>query len=63
GLPVGDPAPHSAAVMTNLIGNDINKISKFYDMKGACIHLYGKRETRNGRKMGHVTVLKPLKKR
>ncbi len=62
GLPVGDPTPHSAAVMTNLIGNDINKVKKYYEMKGACIHLYGKRETRNGRKMGHVTVLKPLKK-
>jgi len=61
GLPVGDPTPHSAAVMTNLIGNDVNKIQKFYETKGACIHLYGKSETRNGRKMGHVTVLKPLK--
>jgi len=61
GLSVGDPTPHSAAVMTNLIGNDVNKIKNFYETKGACIHLYGKSETRGGRKMGHVTVLKPLK--
>jgi len=61
GLPVGNPTPHSAAVMTNLIGNDVNKIKNFYETRGACIHLYGKSETRNGRKMGHVTVLKPLK--
>jgi len=60
GLPVGDPTPHSAAVMTNLIGNDVKKIKNFYETQGACIHLYGKSETRNGRKMGHVTVLKPL---
>ena len=62
GLPVGDPTPHSAAVMTNLIGNDVNKVKEFYETKGACIHLYGKSETRNGRKMGHITVIKPLKK-
>ena len=62
GLPVGDPAPHSDAVMTNLIGNDVNKINKFYETKGACIHIYGKSEARPGRKMGHVTVIKPIKK-
>jgi len=61
GLPVGDPNPHSDAVMTNLIGSDINKVTNFYNTKGACIHLYGKTETRAGRKMGHVTILKPLK--
>ena len=61
GLPVGNPTPHSAAVMTNLIGNDVNKVKQYYETKGACIHIYGKSETRNGRKMGHVTVLKPLK--
>ena len=62
GLPVGDPTPHSAAVMTNLIGNDVNRVGKFYETKGACIHIYGKSEARPGRKMGHVTVIKPLKK-
>lgn len=61
GLPVGNPAPHSAAVMTNLIGNDVSQIKKFYQSKNTCIHLYGKSETRSGRKMGHITVLKPLK--
>lgn len=62
GLPVGDPTPHSSAVMTNLIGNDVNKIKNFYETKGACIHIYGKNEVRAGRKMGHITVIKPLKK-
>lgn len=60
GLPVGDPTPHSEAVMTNLIGNDVSKVKEFYKTKSACIHLYGKSETRNGRKMGHITILKPL---
>ncbi|MEM7009419.1 MAG: 5-(carboxyamino)imidazole ribonucleotide synthase [Thermodesulfobacteriota bacterium] len=62
GLPVSDPTPHSNAVMTNLIGNDVNQVKKYYDMKGACIHIYGKSEARAGRKMGHVTVIKPIKK-
>lgn len=61
GLPIGNPDPHSDAVMTNLIGEDVNKVNNFYQTKGACIHLYGKSEIRNGRKMGHITILKPLK--
>lgn len=61
GLPVGNPTPHSAAVMTNLIGDDVNKIKQFYQTKNTCIHLYGKSEARAGRKMGHVNVIKPLK--
>ncbi len=46
--------------MTNLLGSDIRKMTKWYGMKDSCIHLYGKSEVRAGRKMGHVTVLKPL---
>ena len=60
GLPVGSPERHSDAVMVNLIGGDVRKITKWYGTKDACIHLYGKSEVRTGRKMGHVTVLKPL---
>ena len=26
---------------------------------GACLHLYGKREARRGRKMGHLTLVAP----
>lgn len=57
GLPVGDPARHSAAIMLNLIGADVGQASKFLDVKNACVHLYGKHEVRKGRKMGHITVL------
>ena len=58
GLPVGLPARHSDAEMINLIGDDVKKLSKYYEMKNACVHLYGKIEAREGRKMGHVTILK-----
>ena len=60
GLPVGSPERHSDAVMINLIGSDVRKISKWYKTKGSAIHLYGKSEVRAGRKMGHVTILKPI---
>jgi 5-(carboxyamino)imidazole ribonucleotide synthase len=58
GLPVGNTARHSDAIMINLIGNDVKDIPKYLSMKNACVHLYGKTEVRAGRKMGHVTILK-----
>jgi 5-(carboxyamino)imidazole ribonucleotide synthase len=60
GLPLGDPSLHTPAVMVNLLG-DIWR-GQEPDWKavlrhpGAHLHLYGKREVRAGRKMGHVTV-------
>lgn len=59
GLPVGAPARHSDAEMHNLIGNDIEKARSELATPGACIHDYGKTEVRPGRKMGHITYIKP----
>jgi 5-(carboxyamino)imidazole ribonucleotide synthase len=58
GLPVGEPARHSDAEMINLIGNDVSKIAKWYKTETR-IHLYGKSEIKDGRKMGRDN-LKPL---
>ena len=57
GMAVGLPGQHSGAVMINLLGGDVKKLQPYYEMKGACVHLYGKSEIREGRKMGHVTIL------
>ncbi len=57
GLPLGDPSRHSDAVMTNLIGGDAGRWREALADDGAKLHLYGKREARCGRKMGHVTRL------
>lgn len=57
GLPLGDPTRTSDARMLNLIGDDINDAPKYQAMKTARVHVYGKKETRPGRKMGHVTFL------
>jgi 5-(carboxyamino)imidazole ribonucleotide synthase len=59
GWPLADPARHSDAVMTNLIGTAIDAWPALAAEPGAALHLYGKAETRPGRKMGHVTRLAP----
>lgn len=57
GLPVEPPGRHSACTMINLIGHDIDDLSQYEADQNAHIHLYGKAEAREGRKMGHVTIL------
>lgn len=58
GLSLGSSRQHAAAEMINLIGHDIDDLSDYENKPGTFIHLYGKKETREGRKMGHVTILK-----
>jgi len=60
GLPLGDPARHSDALMRNLIGEGIAAFSRLLATPGLIPHHYGKSEVRPGRKMGHVTRLYPL---
>lgn len=60
GMQIGAPNRHSDAVMINLIGNDVDKLNKYYEQPNASVHLYGKLEAREGRKMGHVTMITPL---
>jgi 5-(carboxyamino)imidazole ribonucleotide synthase len=60
GWPLGDPARHSDAQMVNLIGESVGKWPAIAAEAGARLHLYGKAETRPGRKMGHVNRLFPL---
>jgi len=59
GWPLGSPERHSDAVMDNLIGDEVQNWRTLAAEQGACVHLYGKSEIRPGRKMGHVTRLKP----
>jgi 5-(carboxyamino)imidazole ribonucleotide synthase len=60
GLPLGDPSQHTPAVMVNLLGDiwrdGLPRWEAVLRHAGAHLHLYGKREARPGRKMGHVTV-------
>jgi 5-(carboxyamino)imidazole ribonucleotide synthase len=60
GWPLGATRRHSDAVMENLIGHDADAWPRLAALPGTCLHLYGKREARPGRKMGHVNRLLPL---
>ncbi len=65
GLPVGSTRAHSPTVMLNILGDIWGEKGESPDwpsvleMPGAALHLYGKHEARNGRKMGHVTFTAP----
>ncbi len=59
GWPLGDTARHSDAIMTNLIGPDVERWRTLAVEPMTSVHLYGKAEARTGRKMGHSTRLYP----
>ena len=54
GWPLGDGSRHSDVVMENLIGDDMDRVPTLARQTNCAIHLYGKEETKAGRKMGHV---------
>ena len=63
GVPLGDTAPRSAAIMVNLLGAEgasgpvrYEGLEEALAMPGVYLHLYGKAQTRPHRKMGHITV-------
>lgn len=57
GWPLGDAERHSDVEMRNLIGDDVRKAATIAADGRSALHLYGKSETRPGRKMGHVNRL------
>ncbi|HEU5053289.1 MAG TPA: 5-(carboxyamino)imidazole ribonucleotide synthase [Hanamia sp.] len=64
GYPLGYTKPIMHSAMINLIGEDNCKGPAVYEnleeilqIENVFVHIYGKKETRPGRKMGHVTVL------
>ncbi|MBB5149049.1 5-(carboxyamino)imidazole ribonucleotide synthase [Ureibacillus thermosphaericus] len=58
GWPLREPKLHSPVVMVNVLGQHVaplsNSITKYPHWS---IHLYGKKEAKVNRKMGHVTIL------
>ena len=54
GWPLGSAVPSRSVVMTNLIGDDVEGWDALAAEPETRVHLYGKREVRPGRKMGHV---------
>ncbi len=58
GWPLGDGARYADVVMENLIGDDMDRVPELSRQADTAIHLYGKAETKEGRKMGHVNRIK-----
>jgi 5-(carboxyamino)imidazole ribonucleotide synthase len=63
-LPLGSTASKVAGIMVNLVGAEgfsgpvvYENIEKIMAIEGVTPHIYGKRETRPFRKMGHVTIV------
>lgn len=63
-LPLGNTASKVAGIMVNLVGSEgfsgqvvYENISNIMAIDGVTPHIYGKRETRPFRKMGHVTIV------
>lgn len=63
-LPLGSTESKVAAVMVNLVGDEghtgqvhYKHIEDIMAMDGVTPHIYGKKETRPFRKMGHVTIV------
>ncbi len=64
GYPLGNTKHIMPAALVNIIGEENNTGTAKYNgmeqvlkLENAFVHLYGKKQTRPGRKMGHVTIL------
>ncbi len=55
GWPLGAPTRRGRVEMHNLVGEDAEDWRDILAQPDLCLHLYGKLEIREGRKMGHVT--------
>jgi len=63
-LPLGSTSSKAAGIMVNLVGAEgytgnvvYENIDKIMAIDGVTPHIYGKRQTRPFRKMGHVTIV------
>lgn len=64
GIPLTEIESKKYAGMVNLVGEEkyvglplVQNLEKLNDFDDLHIHLYGKKETKPGRKMGHITVI------
>ena len=63
-LPLGNTDSKAAGIMVNLVGSEgysgqviYENIEKILEWDGVTPHIYGKKQTRPYRKMGHVTIV------
>lgn len=63
-LPLGHTEKKAGGVMVNLVGHEdftgdvvYENLERILELKGVTPHIYGKKQTRPFRKMGHVTIV------
>lgn len=63
-LRLGETNHDGTAIMLNLVGEEnqygnvfYENLEKVFECKSANLHIYGKKETRPNRKMGHITII------
>jgi len=68
GYPLGNTKFILPSIMVNIVGAEgfsgevkYEGLEEVLKIENAFVHLYGKRQTKPGRKMGHVTILSPEK--
>jgi 5-(carboxyamino)imidazole ribonucleotide synthase len=61
GWPLAPARTIAQVEMLNLLGEEIHAWPKFAAEPETRLHLYGKREAKPGRKMGHINRVKPLR--
>jgi 5-(carboxyamino)imidazole ribonucleotide synthase len=64
GYPLGNTKAILSSAMINVIGSEghsgnavYNGLEEVLQIDNAFVHIYGKHQTKPGRKMGHITVL------
>jgi 5-(carboxyamino)imidazole ribonucleotide synthase len=60
GWPLGPTTPHARVEMLNLLGDEADAWAKLAHEPETRVHLYGKRQAKPGRKMGHVNKVREL---
>lgn len=59
GWPLGNGTRYCDVTMENLIGADMDRVGDLAKEPNCALHLYGKTETKPGRKMGHINRIAP----
>ena len=64
GYPLGNPKHILPAAIVNILGEENSTgianylgMEHILQMENVFVHIYGKKQTKPGRKMGHVTIL------
>ena len=62
GLPLGSTEIIEPCAMVNIVGDKtgiykLTYLNELAKLQGVYVHLYGKKESRPNRKLGHITIL------